>query len=259
MLELPHEIDVKLHPSKSSSFTEHRLSPLSTDTEQYTREEKKEDPETTTLSIEYSNSGRFTYAREGLLAIQDVEGVGDLGKSAHFKEYRRSIDSTTFALYGEDNKPVALVCQNPCALLNKEFTICGTQPVNPEDSIFQREKGVDFYPWLKVVDVSFLHYKPISIWNGNVFELALKAVPGDRLFEEDSLHSPLPHRRDIAIFDAKGADLGLLHKRVQNDENNENFIELSDFKPGYEVTVARGVDPYMMLCIAVALGEISGY
>jgi len=189
------------------------------------------------LSMVHSKKRR-SFRRENICRILDAKG-DSYADGAYFKQFRRGIGQTIFLLYDTNDRPVAL-CVQERLLMNKKTTIYGTQPLHHGQPSTAEEEGIEFYKWFRICDIdqSHLLYRPIYVWNGETFRPLLKAIPANKKFK-------VCKRGEILIVNARDEMLGLTCPK--------------EGRRGWDVSMAPGVDPAFMLCIAATMEEMVGF
>jgi len=181
--------------------------------------------------------------RKGDATIRDMNYHPYAG-GAHLKEYHRPINVGVFVLQDKDDKPIAL-CVQDRKKLNKAYYICGTEPLRKGDEAKEKEAGIDFYHWFHVYvgDDDDKRSRYIEAWNGTTFEPMWRATPVMKRANEYSDDMAFVPGQFIIATESSEEQVGYIVRTKGGGQNAE-----------WKLTIAPGVDPALMLCIAPLLG-----
>jgi len=182
---------------------------------------KTESGQVTKLFLKHGSRGRAS--------IVDAGGKHYAG-GVVLKDHRHGIirRHSTKILYDESGKPVVL-CAEQKGTLNKTYNIYGTQPLVIDDTPQETKSGINFHAWFQVHENDLYHlaHRSVLVWNGVDYEPMWRAYPATRR--------------------QQGSTKSFLIQSTFTGENMGFVTKRSD------VTVAPGVDPALMLCLASIL------
>ena len=176
--------------------------------------------------------------RNGHLGVFDATTKQPYAGGVTFVERKRVLKDRIYVLRDKDQKPIALTCVDGSVDYVNACIIYGTKPLVsgtvPQDLVLQ-EDGVTFYPWFRAVD-DHPSYTSIDHWDGATFQPFLRARP------DKAEHA-----------------VGLLIRSASEHHTFGHLVKVKHGdKCGWDLTVAPGVDPAMMLCITAAMEYIWG-
>lgn len=176
------------------------------------------------------------FARNGHMGIVDTHKK-PIGGGLHFSERKRFLKDRVFVLEDAAGKPLALTIEEGKTDYVNACLICGMKPLVDEtpDNKTLKEGDEVFYPWFRCVD-DHPAYTSIDYFDGADYKPFLRAHP-----------DKAEHAVGLLIQSASGHHtLGHLVKIRRGD------------KHGWDVTIAPGVDPGMMICITAAMEDLFG-
>jgi hypothetical protein len=186
----------------------------------------------------HHNKGLFSHDRT--IRITNHEGDPYVD-GIYIKEHRDK--KTSFTMYNKYKVPMA-VCEQHQG--HQSFNVMGTSPLGSNTSLTKKVDGHDFYSWLQVryVDAAMKMY-PILAWNGSEYEACIKVV-----VDADKTASSLKAGLTFAImnWDCEYNLAKFSKKRVKG---LKRMLE-----EGWEVEVYPGIDPGLVLCLAVCLENL---
>jgi hypothetical protein len=171
-----------------------------------------------------------------------------LAGGVHITKFQKLLGRNRLVLYDKDQKPLVVAVQDTKEVTHKAYHILGPTPLHQGDKRKEKEGGVDLYPWIRVSDVETdmqLPHRQVSVWNG----LKYMDFISIRQAEEEKKHV-----KDKVVL-KKG-------EFVVVEVNNESSIyglilkKGSKRTDGWELIVAPGVDPVMMIMFAATLDEM---
>lgn len=174
----------------------------------------------------------------------------------YVKEVQNILGRSRLVLYNKDDHAITIAIQD-AASMRKKYTIYGMKPLGDgsDDSIDypkQQEQGVDFYPWFRVRDIddNHLDHRSLQVWNGNNFMPMMKIKAAKRFADIEGLSDMVPPKKtDNLVVDKDDEDkvYALISKK-------------SDMRiAGWNITVAPGVDPAMMIMLAAIMDDMIGW
>lgn len=200
------------------------------------------------------------YRRQSVIPVRDVEG-GPLCGGTCVVDIRRFVVAKRKEFVLRLDGVILAVCVRRPHNLHKNYTIYGRQPIvdadaTIPDSTYTKE-SLTFYPWFRVRDSARtrLPYLPIYVWDGTDFVPFLRADTAERLQHPRMSPKSVLRSTTGAMMRTKSA--GALVREV--DGNASFGLVLPHSEGGCHVTVAPGVDPGMMLCLGLAIGDILRY
>jgi hypothetical protein len=160
-------------------------------------------------------------AREGRLTIKDVDGI-DYAGGSHFKEYKGFVGNITLVLLDKDDDPVAL-CEQVRVKLHSEYNILGARPLLKGDEPKSEQAGAAFYPWFHV----------------NAIDNAIQGCSGVK-----AANLCMVKRTELLVTqESDHAIVAFLNKKT------------ADNRTGWEITIAPGVDPALVICTAAVVED----
>jgi hypothetical protein len=184
-------------------------------------------------------------AREGRLTIKDVDGI-DYAGGAHFKEYKGFVGNITLVLLDKDDNPIAL-CEQVRVKLHSEYNILGIRPLLKGDEPKREQDGATFYPWFRVhaIDNAIQGcYRSISVWNGSDYVPMLRVYPSTRRPGAKAANLCMVKKTELLVTqESDCAIVAFLNKKT------------ADNCTGWEITIAPGVDPALVICTAAVVED----
>ena len=180
---------------------------------------------------------------------------------AHFRRFAKALslpyhEGSRFMLYDGAGAPVAL-CVQGSHKMERYYTFFGRTPLHSGDEALEVDDPsndselsvpLDFYPWFRVLDqgACSLLYRPVRVWNGSTFDPLCQAmaVPQSHKgpVEAVSNHLGLKPCYNVLLVDLDvDRSLGYMIQTGRND---------------WELVVAPGVDPAVVLCLGVVLNDM---
>lgn len=189
-----------------------------------------------------------------------------------FTERKRILKNRTFVMHDKDGKIVALVMEDPKADVFNACIIYGLKPIvegTPTEMIVT-EAELAFHPWFRVVDDHPV-YTSIDYFDGVEFKPFLRAHPdkkehavGMLIKSASGIYNTSQravsdevqdHSHSLFILYIQGSHtLGHVVKMKKSIKEGEKHVE----KHGWDITIAPGVDPAMVICVTVALEYMFG-
>mmetsp|Transcript_3083 Transcript_3083/g.8709 ORF Transcript_3083/g.8709 Transcript_3083/m.8709 type:complete len:621 (-) Transcript_3083:207-2069(-) len=184
--------------------------------------------------------------RQSLLPIYDSRGQ-PYADGAHFEEYqRRVIAGKALVLKDGKGQPRALCFQDLWKVTRKGFDIYSIRPLWHGDSPFELERDVKCYPWFRMEATPGARYQRIiNVWNGHGYQRMWRAFLGKPSTGDQERYPP--NKGDLVVR-TESLDVDLAY--VTSCDTNG--------KVRYDITIAPGVDPALILCLAAVSEMLVG-
>jgi len=194
------------------------------------------------------HSRRFL-ASEGRLTVTQFPNGLAYGGGVHKEHNFHCLGKTRLVLLDHDDTSIAM-CTQERNKFHREYSIMGVRPLMPGDAPKSTENGVLFYPWFRLLDINdAVHgeFRIISVWNGNEYIPMWRVYPATRRPGNKAANLCLVKRTEILITQESDqlSVVGILHKTTSLDNT------------GWDITIAPGVDPALVLCVAAIVEELN--
>lgn len=187
----------------------------------------------------FINHSQDLFKRNGNLAIVDKAHTPYAG-GLKFVERKRFMKDRIYVLLDANDKPIALTVEDGASDAVNACIIYSAKPLTDSpvhESVLLKEDDITFYPWFRVVD-DHPAYTSIDYW-----EPSGKYQPFLRAHPDKEEHA-----------------VGLLIKSASGNHTLGHLVKMKKEGGvhGWDVTIAPGVDPCMMICITAAMEDLFG-
>ena len=189
------------------------------------------------------------------LNIYDSEGNPYAG-GVHFKEYKRRVVTGKSLVLNNGNGEARALCFQDFVLIDrKAFDIYSTRPLWSGDAPFEQEDKVLCYPWFRMEVHGDPSTRIVYVWNGRGYQSFWKVFLGKKPVKNDDVNSPQhhpPNKGDL-VLKTYSLDADLAYVTIHEDEQR-----VGKDKVRYDITIAPGVDPGLVVCISAVLEIMVG-